>query len=107
MRTGGYLAHGSVWKHGHAVAVKRADVAPRQRIHDLRHTAATLWLAASESVYLVQQQLGHRDVSTTIGLYGHPDRRRTLLRLRALGVVGRAKRHHGWYHSACFGRHDR
>lgn len=44
------------------------------RLHDLRHTAATLWLASGQSIYFVQQQLGHKDIQTTIDLYGHPDR---------------------------------
>jgi integrase len=48
---------------------------PGLRIHDLRHTAATLWLAAGESIYFVQQQLWHTNVQTTIGLYGHPDQK--------------------------------
>jgi len=43
------------------------------RLHDLRHTAATLWLASGQSIYFVQQQLGHKDIQTTIDLYGHPD----------------------------------
>jgi integrase len=72
-RTGGYLAHGSVWNHGHVPARAGGGVAPNLRIHDLRHTAATLWLASGESIYFVQQQLGHKDIKTTIGLYGHPD----------------------------------
>lgn len=37
-------------------------------------TAATLWLAAGESIYFVQQQLGHADIQTTIDQYGHPDK---------------------------------
>jgi hypothetical protein len=44
-----------------------------RRLHDLRHTAATLWLASGESIYFVQQQLGHKDIQTTINLYVHPD----------------------------------
>ena len=43
------------------------------RLHDLRHTAATLWLAAGGSVYFVKEQLGHADLKTTISDYGHPD----------------------------------
>ncbi len=70
---GGYRAHSSVWTHGHAKAVKRSRVHPKLRIHDLRHTAATLWLGAGESIYFVQQQLGHADIRTTISTYGHRD----------------------------------
>ena len=62
-------------RHGHAVAVRRSGVAPKLRIHDLRHTAATLWLGAGESIYFVQQQLGHADIRTTIATYGHRDQR--------------------------------
>jgi integrase len=29
--------------------------------------------ASGESVYFVQRQLGHADLKTTIGTYGHPD----------------------------------
>ncbi len=63
-----------VWKWGHKVTLKATGLNPRLRVHDLRHTAATLWLAAGESIYFVQQQLGHKDIQTTIGTYGHPDR---------------------------------
>ena len=70
---GGYRSHSSVWTHGHAKAVKASRVHPKLRIHDLRHTAATLWLAAGESIYFVQQQLGHADIRTTINTYGRRD----------------------------------
>ena len=60
-------------REGHVATLDSAEL-PRIRLHDLRHTAATLWLAAGESVYFVQQQLGHADLKTTIGTYGHPDR---------------------------------
>ena len=68
------LRRDNLRRRGHAPAVKKAGLSPGLRVHDLRHTAATLWLAAGESIYFVQQQLGHRDIQTTIELYGHPDR---------------------------------
>jgi integrase len=37
--------------------------------HDLRHTFGST-LAATELPQYVQQQMGHRDISTTIGTYG-------------------------------------
>lgn len=64
----------NVRRRGHAAAVESAGLSPTLRLHDLRHTAATLWLAAGESIYFVQQQLGHKDIQTTIDLYGHPDK---------------------------------
>ena len=60
-------------RRGHIPTLKAAGLAREIRLHDLRHTAATLWLASGESIYFVQQQLGHRDIQTTINLYGHPD----------------------------------
>ena len=71
---GSLLRRDNLRRRGHAPAVKQAGLSPGLRVHDLRHTAATLWLAAGESIYFVQQQLGHRDIQTTIDLYGHPDR---------------------------------
>ena len=34
---------------------------------------AILRRRSGQSVYFVQQQLGHKDIQTTIDLYGHPD----------------------------------
>ena len=64
----------NVRRRGHDVALQDAGLSPAIRLHDLRHTAATLWLAAGESIYFVQQQLGHADIQTTIDQYGHPDK---------------------------------
>jgi len=63
------------WVHRcwHRPTLADAGLPISVRLHDLRHTAATLWLASGQSIYFVQQQLGHQDIQTTIGLYGHPD----------------------------------
>lgn len=44
--------------------------------HELRHTAASLAIAAGADVKLVQQMLGHKTATMTLDLYGHlfPDR---------------------------------
>lgn len=44
--------------------------------HELRHTAASLAIAAGADVKLVQQMLGHKTATLTLDLYGHlfPDR---------------------------------
>jgi len=67
------LTRHAVRRRGHLPAVEEAGLPAGVRLHDLRHTAATLWLAAGASIYFVQQQLGHADIKTTIDLYGHPD----------------------------------
>ena len=39
--------------------------------HDLRHTQASLMLAAGVDLKLIQKRLGHRDFSTTANTYSH------------------------------------
>jgi integrase len=43
----------------------------RIRFHDCRHTFASLLLRKGESPVYVQAQLGHHDISMTVGTYGH------------------------------------
>ncbi|MBC7518097.1 MAG: site-specific integrase [Microbacteriaceae bacterium] len=52
-------------------AVKWATIAPGQRLHDLRHTAATLWLQNSIDISTVAAWLGHSNSSTTHKAYLH------------------------------------
>ena len=40
------------------------------RIHDLRHTHAALSIAAGVHPRVLQERLGHRDITTTFGVYG-------------------------------------
>jgi integrase len=41
------------------------------RVHDLRHTAASVWLSAGADPKVVQRVLGHASASMTMDLYGH------------------------------------
>jgi integrase len=41
------------------------------RTHDLRHTAASLMLAAEPDVFIAMKQLGHSSISVTVDVYGH------------------------------------
>ena len=49
-------------------ALKRAGIAP-MRIHDLRHTAASLAVNAGANVKEVQRMLGHRSAAVTLDIY--------------------------------------
>jgi integrase len=44
---------------------------PHIRFHDLRHSAATLLLSMKVPVKMVQEMLGHSEISMTLGIYGH------------------------------------
>jgi integrase len=52
--------------------VQRAHL-PSIRLHDLRHTAATLMLAHGVNPKVVSDILGHSKVQITLDLYAHPD----------------------------------
>ena len=41
------------------------------RFHDLRHTAATLMLQENIHPKVVQERLGHSDISLTLNTYSH------------------------------------
>ena len=82
----------------HASVVKRSvawsTVAPGRRIHDLRHTAACLWLAHGVDPVTVQAWLGHSSMATTnIYLHhlGSSADRAGLDRLNGLGSAGGAR----------------
>jgi integrase len=65
----------------------------RLRIHDLRHTAVALWIAAGASPKEVAVRAGHASVSFTLDRYGHlyPESDATLRdRLDAFYTAGRA-----------------
>jgi integrase len=58
--------------------VTRAAGVPTIKFHGLRHTCATLLLAAGVPVQVVAQRLGHAQVSMTLEVYAHalPDMQR-------------------------------
>ena len=79
-----------VWPDGRAVRPDYITARTRRimekyglehiRVHDLRHTAATL-LATRATLKQVQEFLGHEDISTTGNIYAHlmdKDRKATL-----------------------------
>jgi integrase len=44
---------------------------PAISLHGLRHTCATLLLAAGVPSKVVQERLGHRKIETTLEVYAH------------------------------------
>lgn len=44
---------------------------PNIRLYDLRHTCATLLLAAGENPKIVSERLGHASVTLTLDTYTH------------------------------------
>lgn len=55
------------WKPALAVA----GIDPRLRMHDLRHTAASILIAQGCHPKVVQEQLGHSSIVITMDRYGH------------------------------------
>lgn len=72
-----------LYKHFRAI-IERAGV-PRIRIHDLRHTHATLLLLSGQPVHVVSERLGHASTSITMDTYAHvlPD-----MQDRAVDAIG-------------------
>ena len=50
--------------------LKRADL-PAVRLHDLRHTCATILLMAGKHPKFVQEMFGHANISITLDTYSH------------------------------------
>lgn len=70
---------------------------PRIRLHDLRHTHATLALEAGIHPKVISERLGHSTVSITLDIYSHaiPALQETAAELVAALVLG-AEADRGW-----------
>lgn len=64
--SGGYL-HAQNWRR----AVHWTTTSEGRRPHDLRHTAASLWIAAGIDIKTVSSWLGHSTAKLTLDTYGH------------------------------------
>ena len=69
-REDGSAIHPDRYSHWFADLVEKAGV-PAIRLHDLRHTHATLALAAGVHPKVVSERLGHATVGITLDLYSH------------------------------------
>lgn len=54
-----------------ATCKKEEDKLPEIRLHDLRHTGATLLLGNNADIETVSHRLGHSKASVTLDIYGH------------------------------------
>jgi integrase len=52
-------------------ARSRAGLSSRFRVHDLRHTAASLMIQAGYPPKMLQEIMGHASITMTLDLYGH------------------------------------
>lgn len=68
--TGGFIDDNNLRKRVFEPALSRAGLR-KIRIHDLRHTFASLLINQGENLKYVQQQLGHASITTTVDRYGH------------------------------------
>lgn len=66
---GGSILHRTFWSRVWLPAV--THMAPRPRIHDLRHSHASILLAAGVPIHVVQARLGHETINTTVNTYSH------------------------------------
>lgn len=78
----------NVWYPAVAKAQKEG-LQKRPRIHDMRHTCASLMINGGASLMAVQRHLGHESISTTVNLYGHLDRKAAE---EAAAIIGKALR---------------
>jgi len=66
---GGYL-HPNHLGEAFRTLLEQAGL-PAIRFHDLRHSAATILLSMGVNIKVIQEMLGHSDISITLRVYGH------------------------------------
>lgn len=66
---GGAVLHRTFWSRVWLPAAQH--LVPRPRIHDLRHSHASVLLAAGVPVHVVRARLGHESIKTTVDTYSH------------------------------------
>lgn len=69
-RAGGHIDYWNFGRRYWRPAVERAGLGPLTP-HEMRHTAAALMIDQGANPVTVQRRLGHKDVTTTLQLYGH------------------------------------
>lgn len=70
-RNGGIMIPDNLAKRSFKQHLEAAGLPRSIRLHDFRHTAATLLLSAGVNVKVVSEMLGHADVGITLRVYAH------------------------------------
>lgn len=68
---GGPLRRDLLHKRIFRPAVEEAGLPPGLRVHDLRHTCASLLIELGAHPKVIQEWLGHKSITVTIDVYGH------------------------------------
>ena len=68
--TGGPVSS-STWWNIWDKAVRKADLGVRPHFHDLRHTHASMLIAAGVPMKVISERLGHSSIGITMDVYGH------------------------------------
>jgi integrase len=64
------VSHSNLLARGFYPALRRAGIR-KVRLHDLRHTFASLMLANGEDIVRVSRLLGHANPTITLNVYSH------------------------------------
>lgn len=70
----GHCMKPAALSHAHQRFIRAAGV-KRIRLHDLRHTCATLLIEAGVELLVVSRWLGHKNIGTTARVYAHVTKR--------------------------------
>jgi integrase len=68
---GGPLRRGDFHRRSYKPLLEKAGLPNSTRFHDLRHTHATLLLSLGVNPKVVQERLGHSQISVTMDVYSH------------------------------------
>lgn len=68
---GGPLAHQNLFRRHFKPILTAAELPSSIRLYDLRHSCATLLLAANENPKVVSERLGHASITMTMDIYSH------------------------------------
>lgn len=68
---GGWLRASNARRRWWAAALASAGLPANFKLHELRHTAASLAIRAGANVKVLQNMLGHRSAALTLDRYGH------------------------------------